>query len=431
MIKLMKLLKYSFKLKIIFNLILLLNFKNLKYYTKYKKINIAVYYSSIKNGGTQRQTALLINNLANTLLFNIYLFLNTNEIDEYKINENIKRKIIKKDTPNLIKEIKKNKIDIIIYQLYNPIELNILNKLQNVKTIFYIHSCFLTWIYLYRYKFIKDLYSSFRNSKYIVSLIHFENDYLFPKWGINSILLNNFMTYEYDNIIPSDLSSKIILMLGRGEDLRKRFHLGIVAMKYIVQEIPEVKMIIISKATNYLQNLIKKLQIEKNIKIVGFTPNPEIYFKNASLHILPSSTESFGLAICETKLFGIPNILTGLDYISPAKGGVINIDNDDPKNIAKEAIKILSNKTYRKMLGKEARKSMKLFKNEYTTKKWIKLIFAIYKGQKYYDNLRKKEIKISEKEALRIINKQIQLLKERGQNYNISLFNIINIMKDK
>ena len=426
----MKLLKYSFKLKLILNLILLLIFKYLIYYTKYKKINIAVYYFSIKNGGAQRQTVLLINNLANTLLFNIYLFLNTNEIDEYKINENIKRKIIKKGTPHLIKEIKNNKIDIIIYQFYNPIELNILNKLQNVKTIVYIHSCFLTWIYLYRYKFIKDLYKSFKNSKYIISLIHFENDYLFPKWGINSILLNNFMTYEYDNIIPSDLSSKIILMLGRGEDIRKRFHLGIIAMKYIVQQIPEVKMIIISKATDYLQNLIKKLQLEKNIKIVGYTPNPEIYFKNASLHILPSSTESFGLAICETKIFGIPNILTGLDYISPAKGGVINIDNDDPKNIAKEAIKILANKTFRKILGREARKSMKFFKNEYTTQKWIKLIFAVYKGKKYFDNLRKKDMKISEKEALSIINKQIQLLKEREKNYNISLFNIINIMKD-
>ena len=144
---------------------------------------------------------------------------------------------------------------------------------------------------------------------------------------------------------------------------------------------------------------------------------------------MPSSTESFGLAVCETKIFGIPNIVTGLDYISPAKGGIININNDDPKNIAKEAIKILVNKTYLKVLGKEARKSMKLFGNKYTTKKWIKLIFAIYKEKKYYDNLRKKDKKISEKEALNIINNQIQLLKKREKNYNISLLNIINLIK--
>ena len=260
-------------------------------------------------------------------------------------------------------------------------------------------------------------------------MVPFENDYLFPIWGIKSILLKNFITYEYDNITPSDLSSKTILMLGRAEDKRKRFHLGIIAMKYIVQEIQEVKMIIISNINNSLTDLIKQLKLENYIKFVGYTRKPEIYFKNASLHILPSSTESFGLAICETKLYGIPNILTGLDYIFPSKGGVINI-GDDPKIIAKEAIKILKNQTYRKYLGKEARKSMKFFKNEHTTKKWIKLLLAIYRGENYYNNLRERQKKISKEEAIITIKNQIELLKIREPKFkNINLDKIINIIK--
>ena len=425
----MKLIKYSIKGKIIlFILFIILILKYLNCFLKYKKIKIAVYYINLKNGGAQRQTALLINHLSEIYLFKIYLFINFNENDEYKINTNIKRILINKGTQNLINEIKNNKIDIIIYQFYEPKELNILNKLKNVKTIVYIHSCFLTWIYLHKYNFIKELYTSFKNSKYIISLIPFENDYLFPKWGINSILLNNYITYEYDNITPSDLSSKTILMLGRADDKRKRFHLGIIAMQYIVQEIPEAKMIIISSINNDLNNLIKTLKLENNIKFVGYTRKPEIYFKNASLHILPSSTESFGLAVCETKLYGIPNILTGLDYISPAKGGVINI-GDDPKIIAKEAIKVLQNETYRKYLGKEARTSMKQFKNEYTTKKWIKLLISIYQGENYYNYLRKKNKKISQQEAIIIINNQIELLKKREPKFkNLDFDNIINIM---
>lgn len=121
--------------------------------------------------------------------------------------------------------------------------------------------------------------------------------------------------------------------------------------------------------------------------------------------------------------------MTGLDYISPAKGGVINI-GDDPKIIAKEAIKVLKNQTYRKFLGKEARKSMKIFKNEYTTKKWIKLLIAIYQGENYYNYLRKQQKKISQEEALIIINNQIELLKTREPKFkNIDFKNIINIMK--
>ena len=71
----------------------------------------------------------------------------------------------------------------------------------------------------------------------------FENDYLFKKWGISSILMHNYISYEYDFVIPSDLSSKIILMLGRGFDELKRFDLGIKSMKYIIQDIIWMKNI--------------------------------------------------------------------------------------------------------------------------------------------------------------------------------------------
>ena len=50
------------------------------------------------------------------------------------------------------------------------------------------------------------------------------------------------MTYESNDITPSDLSSNTILMIGRGDDRTKRFDLGIKAMKHIVSEIPQSEM---------------------------------------------------------------------------------------------------------------------------------------------------------------------------------------------
>ena len=306
-----------------------------------------------------------------------------------------------------------------------------MNSLKNIKTIIFIHCSFLTWIYFDKFNFIKKIYNSYKDSKYIVSLIPFENDFLFEKWGINSILLNNFITYDYDNVNPSDLSSKTILMIGRAKDKRKRFELGIEAMKYITKEIPECEMKIISnsKKKNLLK-LIKQLKIEKNVKFVRYTNNPNEYFKNASLNIIPSSTESFSLALCETKVYGIPNIITGINYISTAKGGVINIKDDKPESIAKEAIKILKNEKYRKKLGKEARMSMKYFKNEITAKKWIEFIIAVYKGPKYYQELREKRRKILENEAISLLEQQILLLKKRNVKYNnITINDIIQLIK--
>ena len=241
--------------------------------------------------------------------------------------------------------------------------------------------------------------------------------------------MNNFITYEYNSVIPSDLSSKTILMIGRGNDKLKRFELGIEAMKHIIKEIPDCEMKVISNLdyVDYLKQLTIFLNLQNNIKFVGYTSMPEIYFKNASLHIFPSISESFGLALSETKIFGIPTILVGLDYMSIVKGGTVIIYDDNSKTIAQKAIIILKNETLRKKLGKDARKSMKKFENKMLLKKWIKLILSIYNGNIYYEKLKEQEKKISEEEAIIILKNQVELLKSRIPNFNnITIENLLN-----
>ena len=143
-----------------------------------------------------------------------------------------------------------------------------------------------------------------------------------------------------------------------------------------------------------------------------------MFFKKVSLHIFPSLSESFGLALCETKIYSIPNIILGLDYISIYKGGTLNIYDDRVESIAQEAIKILTNNKYRKILGKSARKSMHIIDNELLLDKWIKLILSVYFGDNYYKKLRMGDKKISENEAKKIIDNQLILLKMRKSIFN-------------
>ena len=116
-----------------------------------------------------------------------------------------------------------------------------------------------------------------------------------------------------------------------------------------------------------------------------------------------------------------------MDYTVIAKYGTVIIYDDTPEAIAKEAIKILSNNTYRIQLGKDARESMKKYRNEIIIRKWINLIFAVHKGEKYYHILRQKKEKISELEAKAITERQLHLLKTRKPFFkNLTLDILLN-----
>ena len=174
--------------------------------------------------------------------------------------------------------------------------------------------------------------------------------------------------------------------------------------------------------------MIKELNLDNYIEFVGYTSNPEKYFKKASLHLFPTLVESFGNVLTETLSYGIPNILIGLDYVSASnKGGTVIIYDDSPISLANIVIKVLQNDTYLKNLGKEARKSMKIFRNDLLLKRWVKLIESIYKGTEYYNNIRNQDKKLNSNDSRKIIENQLILLRKRKKEYtNITINDIEN-----
>ena len=401
----------------------LLLYMNAEYFmTKY--IRVAYYCNSFRYGGIERVFSSLISYLSKEKYFIFYLVTRTKVLkDEYAIPKKTKRISLYEKNLNLYEAIKHEKIDILIYN-YEDKEIEKLNKLNKTKVIFYNHSSFLYWIYQKQLYNLKDtVYYRYRNCKYVISLIPLENDYLFKKWGIKSILMDNPTTFDYNSVIPSNLENNNIIMLGRGTDPVKRYNLPIEAMKYIIKEIPDCQMNIISKLNKKLQNIILRLKLENNIKFTGYLKKVETYLTNSSLHILSSLSESYPMALGEAKIFGIPSILCGLDYLTLSKGGTIIIYDDEPATIANEAIKILKDRDLRKKMGQEARESMKNKKNKLLAEKWRKLLLSIYKGDdKIYLELLNDKDKMTDNEANQILNNQLILLKKRRARFkNITL----------
>ena len=229
------------------------------YYERYDliigKIKIGYYSRSIRYGGVQRVIALLINLISKEKYFDIYLITDFKHSEgEYKIPNYINRICLSDNEKSIFDVINQEKLDIIIYNFYNSSVMQQLNSLNKTKTIFYNHSSFLYWIFLKKYKFVETPYPDYKNSKYVISLIPIENDYLFKKWGINSILMDNPITFEYDSVKSSLLSNKNIIMLGRIDDPVKRYDLGIRAMPSIIKEISDCEMKIISDKKKSILN---------------------------------------------------------------------------------------------------------------------------------------------------------------------------------
>ena len=306
----------------------------------------------------------------------------------------------------------------LIYNFYDRSEIKKLNKLDKTKVIFYNHSTYFYWIYLHVYNFKNSIYRIYKQCDYVISLIPVENDYLFKKWGIKSILMDNPSTIEYDSAIPSDLIQKNIIMIGRADDSIKRYNLGIEAMEKIIKVIPECKMNIVSKPNDIYVRLIKKLNLSDYVRFVGFHKNVELYFKNSSLHILPSLGESYAMVLSEAKIFGVPSIICGLDYLALAKGGTVIIYDDNPETIAKESIKILSDYKYRIKLGQDSRLSMKRHTNQVIANRWVKLLISVYKGDNtLIQTLSDNEEKITDIERDKILKNQFRLFLRRRPNF--------------
>ena len=425
---------YIYKLNIKFFLISILIsviyiFFIIKYLNSSNHINIGYYCRSIKYGGVERVMAQLINYLSNgNKLINYLLTIEGILPDEYPIANNTIRISLQNQKISIFEAIEKYHIDILIYNFYEKKEIEKLNKLNNTKVIFYDHSSYFYWLYLNVHNFTNSFYNLYKESKYVISLIPVENNYLFKKWGINSILMDNPTTFEYNYVTPSELKEKIIIMVGRADDKIKRFDLGIKSMKVILKDIPNCEMNIVSAHNNHYQRLIEKLNLNEHVRFVGFKKKVETYFKNSSLHIMPSLAEAYPLVLGEAKIFGVPTILCGLDYISLAKGGNIIIYDDNPIIIAKEAIKILKDDKYRMLLGKEARESMKNHTNKIIANKWFNIIKSVYKGDnKSYHKVSENDNKLSDKERDIILNNQYKLFIKRNPKFkNLTFQNFID-----
>ena len=182
---------------------------------------------------------------------------------------------------------------------------------------------------------------------------------------------------------PKDLSildNNNIISIGRLSK-EKGFVDLIEVCSYVKEFIPDFKLHLVGDGVERetIEKEIHKFNLEDNIIMYGFLKTEDInnLLKEASLYVMPSFTESFGIVLLEAARYGIPAISfknSGANEIISNNWDGYLIDDRDKKMMAKRIVELLKNKNRRIIMGRNAYKKSLTYSIDNVMKEWNKLL---------------------------------------------------------
>lgn len=201
-------------------------------------------------------------------------------------------------------------------------------------------------------------------SKYYIN----ESKYL-KKYKEKAVVIpNGINIHEFNNIstkvmcreqLGLPIDKNVVLFLSflspyKGPDILLK------AMVSVVKYIPNTELIIVGRGAmeNELKDLSVRLNINKNVKFIGFVDEKtkKCYYKAADIFCLPSTmnTDVFPLVLLEASASGLPLIVSNLPtfkcIIKDGYNGIF-AKKDDYRDLANNIIHLLENPEIRLKMG--------------------------------------------------------------------------------
>lgn len=195
----------------------------------------------------------------------------------------------------------------------------------------------------------------------------------------NGINLDLFKQQKIQEVRPT------LLFIGRLSEI-KRIDLLLRAIPKIKNSIPDVRVIIIGEGPEKenLLTLSKHLNIDKNVEFRGFVSESvkiESLYR-ASLFVLPSGYEGFGIVLMEAMASGKAVVASdsgGIPYVvEDNKTGLLFKDND-LEDLAEKVSYLLSNPELCKKMGEKGRERAQKFSWDNVAKMYLSLYYNHFK----------------------------------------------------
>jgi len=176
----------------------------------------------------------------------------------------------------------------------------------------------------------------------------------------------------------SKLESNNVISVGRLENVKGYDDL-IDVFKLIVSKNENVFLNIVGTGSqyDYLNEKIKKLGIENNVKLLGYKDSNTLstLYNDSSIYVMTSFSESFGIVLLEAQSHKLPCI--AFDSANGAKELINNgvdgylIGNRDKEKMANKILELINDKDKCKQLGEQALENSKKYLSENIKQKWV------------------------------------------------------------
>ena len=201
----------------------------------------------------------------------------------------------------------------------------------------------------------------------------------------NSYYIPNPNSYPIAKDITKN--NKNIVCVGRFDDGLKHIDWTLDVFSRALKEDPELKLYVVGKIDmnqfifdQYkckLEKHIERLKLpSSSVIFVGQTDKVEEYYKKASLLILTSQSEGFGMVITEAANFGVPSIsfdILGIDgLITDNENGYL-VDCYDLNKMAQKIVDYFKDQDNMTKMKKEAKRRSEAYTSEKVLEEWKKL----------------------------------------------------------
>ena len=353
-------------------------------------INVCVFNGDMsRGGGTERITQILANSLASDENYNVFVLNlnNPNATSYYPLDDNINFVVAKRG--HIVNKIicirrflKVNRIDVII-------NVDIMLGIYTLPASFWIKTKMVSWE---MFNIRNDIGSKntdkfrkicLRKSAYYVNLTKSDMEAFINEMPVKCPITYIYNPCEIDlNYTDYDVESKIIATAGHFF-YTKGFDLVVPVAKFVFDKHPDWKWHLYGDGIEMenVKESVSKNGLENNVIFCGRTNSLLYELKKASMYVMTSRNEGFGLVLTEAKSCNLPTIAYDVDFgpreiIDNGVSGYL-VDAFDAKKMANCICELIENKDKRIDFSNKAKDNCSKFSLDKFVEDWKKVINEI------------------------------------------------------